>query len=317
MEHLADFPSPVTGLTPKPKATVSSVAARCGAAGTLALAVIASLADAATPAPTRQQMADWNLAQAPFQIFGNTWHVGTRSLAAILVTSDYGHVLINAGMQDSAKQIAANITKLGFKPTDVKAILLTHAHFDTAGGLAELQQLTGAAIHTRRPNDIVLRTGKLMTDDPQHTLKTPRIASPAGTVWVVSDNQLLGVGSNRFQSHPTPGHSPGGTTWTWESCEAATCLKMAYVDSMSLVAGKGYRFSGDVVSLARFRDSLQRIAALPCDVLITPRNEDSRLLERVAARDSANRASLKDSDGCKRFADAAAQGLEQTVAAGG
>lgn len=284
------------------------------ACATLALiAAAAAPAALATPPPTRQQLAEWTAPMEPFRIHGNTWYVGTRSLVAVLVTSDYGHVLLNAGTAASADAIAGNITKAGFKPTDVKAILVSHAHFDTVGGAARLQELTGAPLYARRPNDQVLRTGALTTDDPQHGMKLPAIPK-AGLVWIVADEQLLGIGSNRFKAIATPGHSPGGTSWTWESCEGSQCLKMAYADSLTLVSREGYRFGTTEGSLAQWQDSLRRIAELPCDILLTPRAEDSRLHERLAAKAAGNAAALADPNACRRYADDARARLEAAIA---
>ncbi|MBT8086918.1 MAG: MBL fold metallo-hydrolase, partial [Gammaproteobacteria bacterium] len=84
----------------------------------------------------------WNEAQDPFRIHGNTWYVGTQGLTSLLVESDDGLILIDGGLPQSASLIDANIRKLGFETRDIKAILLSHAHFDHAGGVAALQRLT-------------------------------------------------------------------------------------------------------------------------------------------------------------------------------
>src|SRR5688500_14252483 len=89
---------------------------------------------------------EWLAPQLPVRLLGNTYYVGTRGLASILITSDEGHVLIDGGLIDSAPLIAANIQTLGFKLEDVRTILHSHAHFDHVGGLAELQRLTGADV---------------------------------------------------------------------------------------------------------------------------------------------------------------------------
>ena len=112
----------------------SAVPRRCGIA-------------AAQHAPTKcDQCAAWNVAQKPFQVFGNTYYVGLHGLSAILVTSDAGHVLIDAALPESVPQIAANIRTLGFRIEDVKLIANSHVHFDHAGGIAELQKLSGARV---------------------------------------------------------------------------------------------------------------------------------------------------------------------------
>jgi metallo-beta-lactamase class B len=265
-----------------------------------------ALAAQATPAPTAAQIAVWNAPHAPYKVYGNTYYVGTQGLSAVLITSDFGHVLIDGGLPESAPQIIANIEKLGFKPTDVKALLNSHAHFDHAGGLAELQRVTGAPLYLRRPSEEVLRTGKLGHSDPQFGLKAPVIA-PAKTIWIVSDEQWLGVGSNRLRAWATAGHTPGGTTWTWESCEGQKCLQMVYADSLSPVSADRFRFtaSKDYPSaLADFEQAFARLESMPCDVLITPHPEASRLFDRAP----------QDANGCRAYAQAARTTLAERVA---
>src|SRR5688500_16852338 len=90
--------------------------------------------------------AAWNKDQAPFQVYGNTYYVGTRGLSAVLITSPQGHVLIDGALPQSAPLIARHVEQLGFKMSDVKVILNSHVHYYHAGGIAELQKLSGAKI---------------------------------------------------------------------------------------------------------------------------------------------------------------------------
>jgi metallo-beta-lactamase class B len=259
---------------------------------------------------------DWTAPQAPFRIYGNTYYVGSKGLTSLLITSDFGHVLIDGGLPGSAAQIVASIEALGFKPTDVKAILNSHAHFDHAGGLAELQRLTGAPVYVRRPSEEVLRTGKLARSDPQFGLKAPAIP-PVPTIWIVSDEQWLGVGSNRLRAFATPGHTPGGTTWTWDACVGDKCLRMVYADSLSPISAAKFRFTASKdypTAMADFAQSLQRLEAMPCDVLITPHPEVSDLFARIAARSADQPESLKADGGCRQYAQAARLKIEQRVA---
>jgi metallo-beta-lactamase class B len=300
--------------------TVFPTALRTGAA---CMALLGALAFAtAAPAASRAsrncpECERWNEPVAPFNIFGNTWYVGTKGLSAVLVTSDFGHVLIDAALPESAPQIAANIEALGFKITDVKAILNSHVHGDHAGGIAELQRLSGAQVYARRPANDVLTSGKLTRDDPQATARMPPL-SPVKTVWVVHDEQLLGVGSIRLRAIATPGHTPGGTSWTWESCnenKRDQCLTMVYADSLNPVSAGKFRFSdgGESGAGAQLARSIERIASLKCDVLITPHPEASNLFERVAQRPADNPMALKDEEGCKRYAEAARGRLDKRL----
>lgn len=112
----------------------------------------------------------WNRPQDPVRLFGNTFYVGTRGLAAVLITSSDGHVLLDGGLPNSAPAILANIERLGFAPTDVRVILNSHAHFDHAGGLAALQSRTRARVAASPPSAAVLSRGASGPDDPQFGL---------------------------------------------------------------------------------------------------------------------------------------------------
>ena len=260
---------------------------------------------------------EWNEPVKPFLIYGDTFYVGTKRLSAVLITSDFGHVLIDGGFPQTAAQIAANIESLGFKVTDVKALLNSHAHPDHAGGLAELQRLTGAPVYLRRPSAEVMRTGRLAADDPQSKAKGPPMPR-VGQMWIVNDDQLLGVGSNRLRAIATPGHTPGGTSWTWESCEANQCLTFVYADSLMPVASPGFRFSdkrGDGRSAADdLEASIARIGKLRCDVLVTPHPEVSQFFERIAARPEKDPEAIKDDTQCAKLAAGARERLTARLA---
>jgi metallo-beta-lactamase class B len=89
---------------------------------------------------------DWNTPQTPFALYGNTYYVGTHGLSAVLITSKEGHILIDGGSDKSPAQIVRNIRQLGFKVEDIRLILSSHEHIDHAGGIAELQRLSGAEV---------------------------------------------------------------------------------------------------------------------------------------------------------------------------
>jgi metallo-beta-lactamase class B len=114
--------------------------------------------------------AEWNAPQKPFRLYGNSWFVGTHGLSAVLLTSANGHVLIDAGLPESAPLIAQNIATLGFRMQDVKLIVNSHDHYDHAGGIAELQKLSGARVAASAPSAKVLQDGDSENDDPQFGL---------------------------------------------------------------------------------------------------------------------------------------------------
>jgi metallo-beta-lactamase class B len=261
--------------------------------------------------PSAADRAKWNAPHKPFKIFGNTYYVGTDQLSSVLITSDFGHVLIDAGLPESAAVIKANIEALGFKLSDVKAILNSHVHPDHAGGIAELQRESGADVYAVRPSNDVLTSGKLSKDDPQAATKNSNFP-PVAHVWVVQDDQQLGIGSVRLHAVATPGHTPGGTTWTWDACEGSKCLKAVYADSLSPVSADKYRFTDHPDVLQSFQKSYARIEALPCEVLLTPHPSQSKLFERLDTG-KANTEAVKDAEGCKKYVAAARDALAQRL----
>ena len=276
-------------------------------------------AGAAAAAPACDDHANWNTPQRPFRVYGNTYYVGTRCLSAVLVTSAAGHVLIDAGLPTSAPLVLANVRALGFRVTDVKLLLNSHAHFDHAGGLAAVQRASGARVAARAPSAGVLRAGASGPDDPQYGGLSD--FPPVRAVRVVADGGTVRVGPLALTAHATPGHTPGGTTWSWVSCERASgdrrCLGMVYADSQTPVAAAGFSFAHSRTYPAALDDFARGQAALEglrCDVLLTPHPEASGLWARVAARDAGRAAALVDAGACRRYAAAARERVARRVA---
>jgi metallo-beta-lactamase class B len=222
------------------------------------------------PPITCTACADWNVAREPSRVFGNTYYVGVKGLSAVLITSPDGLILLDAALPQSAAVIDENIRKVGFRTADVRLILNSHAHFDHAGGIAALQRASGAVVASSPSGARALEQGGPTADDPQFALdgKFPAVAK----VRAVKDGEVLRVGPLAVTAHFTPGHTPGATTWSWRSCEGSSCKDIVYADSLNAVSAPGFRFTGDQKqpgTVAEFRRSIARVAALPCDVLLT------------------------------------------------
>jgi len=276
----------------------------------LALFLCAFSALAADTCPNCER---WNAPQKPFKLYGNAYYVGPHGLSAVLITSDDGHILIDGALPESASQIAAHITELGFKLTDVKVILNSHVHYDHAGGLAELQRLSGAAVKASPSAAKVLESGVTGADDPQHSRLSP--IQKLSRVTTLADRESVRVGRLAVTAHFTPGHTPGGTTWTWQSCEGPRCLNMVYGDSMAALAALPYRYSDHPEMVRSLEGSLKRVAALPCDILVSAHPEFSELWERLGKRDRGDANGLIDRDACRRYVDLMRGKLKDTLAA--
>ena len=252
--------------------------------------------------------AGWNDPAAPFLIHGDTWFVGTCGITALLVTSKDGHVLLDAGTPEAAPQVVANVRALGFRVEDIRYIVNSHAHVDHAGGIAAIQKASGATVVALDAALPALRSGRNGSDDPQHG-QLPAFPG-VGATRAIADGDVLRLGTLAFTAHATPGHAPGGTGWTWRSCEGAACLDLAFVDSLTAVAAPGYRFGDEAAHpdlLPTFRATFERVARLPCDVLLTPHPQASAMWSRLGPR--ADRP-LAEPGACRRYAEAAAKRLD-------
>jgi metallo-beta-lactamase class B len=268
----------------------------------------------ADPPKVCDSCAEWNAPREPYRVFGNTWYVGTGGLSAILITSDAGHVLIDGGLPQSAPPIDTAIRKLGFRAEDIRLILNSHEHYDHAGGIAALQRASGATVAAG--GAAALENGGPTPDDPQYAIGVAANRFPAvKDVRAVRDGETLGVGALAVTARRTPGHTPGGTSWTWRSCEETRCLDVVYADSLTAVSADEFRFSAFPEYVAAFRRSIEAIGSLPCDVLLTPHPSASGMDDRLRRRneDPAGSAFV-DPKACRAYADRAALALDRRLA---
>jgi metallo-beta-lactamase class B len=282
------------------------------------LALAAALAASPAPAlvPDRPNpcadCAGWNEPRAPYRIFGNTYYVGTAGLSAILLTSPAGHVLLDAGLPQSAERIDASIRALGFRTQDVKLIVNSHAHFDHAGGIAALARFTGATVAASGPGARGIAKGGTLPEDPQDGLGPALTEFPAvRDVRAVADGETLRVGPIAVTAHLTPGHTPGSTTWTWKSCEGERCVDVVYADSVTPVSADGYRFTGGPE--AAFRRGLAKLSSLPCGVLLTPHPSASKLEERAARAGAEGSSAFVDAKACAAYAAQGVKSLDARI----
>jgi metallo-beta-lactamase class B len=280
----------------------------------LLLATFPAVAEGGTISATCASCAQWTTPQEPFRVYGNTYYVGTRGLSAILVASDQGLILIDGDLPQSAPQIVGHIRALGFNPKNIKLILNSHAHFDHAGGIAQLQRVSGGRIAASPWSANVLRQGVTGQDDPQYDLG-PTPIDAVDQVDVLHDGQTVRIGTSALTAHFTAGHTPGGTSWSWISCEGKRCLHIVYADSLTAVSADNYRFTGHPELLRGFYKSFATLEALPCDVLLSAHPGFSGTLEKLKARDNGGQPdAFVDPLSCRKYAAAARVGLEKRIA---
>ena len=242
-----------------------------------------------------QDKDGWADPAPPIRLYGNVYDVGTCGIVVLLIAGDEGHVVIDSGPVEAAPLVAANIRALGFALDEVKWIVTSHEHDDHVGGVAELQRLTGAKVAASAAAKRQLETGVLDSTDPQSGLHDPYPAIRVDRV--MRDGEELVLGSLTLTMLATPGHAPGSTSWTWQSCGENGCPQVAYVDSVTAVSKDDYRFSDHPEYVAPLRASLDKIEAIECDFVITPHPGASQLYERLAGD-----APLFDDNACPHYA---------------
>ncbi len=256
----------------------------------------------------------WSDAAPPARIHGNTYYVGTCGISVLLVTSAKGHVLIDGATDEAVPSILANIRALGFNPRDIRFIVGSHEHIDHMGGFAALKAATGAKLFVSAAARPVVKTGKTDADDPQFGIIPDMRPVPVDGILTFQAEPgmiITGAPMRVMSLSPvlTPGHTSGGTSWTWQSCEGAKCVAFAYVDSMTPVSADSYRFTDHPERVAPFRETFDRVAALKCDVLITPHPGFSNVFERLSGK-----APLINPEACRTLVTAMRTRLDDRLA---
>jgi metallo-beta-lactamase class B len=250
---------------------------------------------------------DWDKRAPPVRIHANTYLVGTCGISSILIVGTDGDILIDGGPESAADLLADNIRALGFRVQDIRYILTSHEHFDHVGGIAKLQRLSGATVMTSAAAAKVLASGVPATDDPQFGVVKPFPPVPVGGV--VRDGQEVRLGNLMLTAMATPGHTPGALSWRWVSCDGGVCRTIVYADSLTPVSGPNYRFADHPTYLAAYRASIAKIAASPCEILLTPHPSASDMPHRLELG-----RPLLDDQACKTYAAQRSHDLDDRLA---
>jgi metallo-beta-lactamase class B len=213
------------------------------------------------------QEPSWTAAFPPFRIAGNLYYVGSEDLAAYLIVTQQGNILINSNLESSPAQIRKSIESLGFKFNDTKILLISHAHFDHCAGSAEIRRLTGAKYYVMDGDVSVVESGGA-TDFHYGADKSMRFA-PAHVDRSLRDGDQVALGGTVLTAHLTAGHTKGTTTWTLDEKDNGRTLHVVIIGSPNvnpgykLVNNKTYPQIAD-----DYRRGFQILKKLPCDIFL-------------------------------------------------
>ena len=250
---------------------------------------------------------DYDKPAPPVRIHGNTYLIGTCGISSILIVGSAGDVLIDSGTEQGAELVAENIRKLGFNPQDVRVLLNSHEHYDHVGGMARLEQLTGGQLYASAGAAEVLKSGRPGASDPQTSILQP--FPPARVDRVLRDGEEVRLGNLMLKAIATPGHTNGALTWQWVSCDGGVCRRIVYADSLTPVSGPDYRFMDHPALVQAFRVSIAKVAALDCDILLTPHPSASQMITRLGLG-----RPLLDINGCHAYAAQLTKQLDERLA---
>jgi metallo-beta-lactamase class B len=254
----------------------------------------------------------WNQPVKPYRIIGNIWYVGASGVTSFLITTSNGHILLDGGLAETAPLIKQNVEHLGFKLTDIKILLNSHAHYDHAGGLAELKELTGAKLMaTEADSALLARGGK---DDFQWG--DQYVYKPVKVDRGLRDGDQVELGEVRLIARLTPGHTKGSTTWTMKVNEEGKRYDVVFATSVStpgytLVNNEKYPSIVD-----DYRRTFQILKSLPCDVFLGPHAEFFSMKEKAQRLEQGAKPNpFIDPAGYREYVANGEKGFQKTLEA--
>ncbi|MFL6605828.1 MAG: subclass B3 metallo-beta-lactamase [Steroidobacteraceae bacterium] len=248
-------------------------------------------------AATAQSNAGWTAPIAPFRIADGLYYVGSQDLASYLVVTSQGHILINSSLESSPTLIRNSIEQLGFKYSDTKILLISHAHWDHDAGSARVIQETGAQYMVMDSDVPVVESGGAVdfayADSPYPKAKVDR---------VLHDGDEVKLGNAVLVGHKTPGHTRGCTTWTMKVKQNGKTLNAVIVGSWNVNAGfrlvdKPQQPASYPGIAADYRKTFALLKKLPCDIFLGAHGQYFDMLAKLAKAENSGQSVWIDPEG--------------------
>jgi metallo-beta-lactamase class B len=247
-----------------------------------------------------QANAEWTEAVPPFRIAGNLYYVGSKGLANYLITTPQGHILINSDLEANVPMIRASVEKLGFKFTDIKILLISHAHWDHNAASATIKKLTGASYMVMDADVANVESGG-KTDF--HYSKDPDTLYPPTKVdRVLHDGDQVKLGDALLVAHLTPGHTKGCTTWTMKVSDAGKTYDVVIVGSPNV--NDGYKLVNNAAYptiASDYERMFTVLKSLPADIFLGAHGSYFDMEAKYARLKPGAANPFLDPDGYKKF----------------
>lgn len=283
------------------------------------LVMLASLTAPHSPqAGVQSQRLDtstWNDREAPFRLAGPIHYVGTRHLAAFLIASPQGHILIDGGMASTAPLIEGSIRELGYKPEDIRILLTTQAHFDHVGSHAHFKKLSGAMVQAMTGDETLLRDGG--ASDYLFGRHSEYHFQPLTVDRVLKDGDIVTIGGVRLTARHTPGHTPGSATYEMTVTEGGRDFRVVFAASTTVNPGTRLVNTPSYPGImADFRRAFEVLQSLQPDIFLAPHAEffDLQAKRAAVAKDQPAAAAFVDPAGYRRMIAERRKAFETLVA---
>ncbi len=243
---------------------------------------------------------DWTEPFPPFKIAGNLYYVGSKGLANYLITTPQGHILINSDLEENVPLIQASVEKLGFKFTDIKILLISHAHWDHNAASDTIKKLTGAKYMVMEADVSVVESGG--KTDFQYGNVPSSLYAPTKVDRVLHDGDEIRLGGAVLTAHLTPGHTRGCTTWTMKVQEAGKSYAVVIVGSPNV--NPGYRLVNNMPYpqiAADFEKMFRVLKSLPCDIFLGAHGSYFDLESKYARLKQGAIPPFVDPDGYQKY----------------
>ena len=216
------------------------------------------------PDPFAQTRLEWNKPLKPFHVIGNIYYVGAAGVSAFLITTPQCHIVTDGALPESAPLIEANIKAQGFKLSDVKNLLNSHAHFDHSGSLARLKQVSGARLVASTADKPILKSGHISFGPAANA-----DSIPVKVDQVVADGGTVSLGGVTLTANVTSGHTPGCTTWTMAANDNGKKYDVVFFCGMRMNPGEPLMNNPDYPEMAAdFAYSFAKLKLLPVDIYL-------------------------------------------------
>jgi metallo-beta-lactamase class B len=255
---------------------------------------------AAVTASSAQNNAEWTEPFPPFHIAGNLYYVGSKGLANYLITTPQGHILINSDLEANVPLIRASVEKLGFKFSDIKILLISHAHWDHDAASATIKKLTGAQYMVMDADVPVVESGGQA--DFQYGAHADNRYPATKVDRVLHDGDHVKLGDADLVAHLTPGHTKGCTTWTMKVAEGGKTYDVVIVGSPNVNPGYKLVENAQYPQIAAdYERMFKALRSLPADIFLGAHGSYFGMEEKYPRLKPGGPNPFVDPDGYKKF----------------